>query len=228
MVAPESRAPTTTLRSPPSVSPTPPAVAQSHRGLRLQPHDKLVRLGIHKFLGEFEERDLLGADHQAEVLAFQEENDAVLEPVGHRLLAHQCPLLGQPAFLVVLDGGSGRQVPLQEGLRKGERTSQEALPCTCHPLPPGSTASKDHQDVPKPTLCIRSQRVRVGKGALASDTFHKGGSGAPSRVRTGAWLSGPLSLCSSLAPATARASPPSSTLPLPSARMGSAHQVCTS
>lgn len=43
---------------------------QSHRGLGLQPHDKLVRLGIHKLLGELEEGDLLGAHHQAEVLAF--------------------------------------------------------------------------------------------------------------------------------------------------------------
>ena len=95
-----------------------PLPLRSHGGLRLQPHDKLVRLGVHKFLGEFEEWDLLGADHQAEVLAFQEENNAILEPIGYRLLAHKCPLFGQPAFLVILDGGSSRQVPLQEGLRK--------------------------------------------------------------------------------------------------------------
>lgn len=64
---PESQAPPPPSGAPPSHS---PAAAQSHRGLRLQPHDKLVRLGIHKFLREFEEWDLLGADHQAEVLAF--------------------------------------------------------------------------------------------------------------------------------------------------------------
>lgn len=130
-----------------------------------------MRLGVHKFLGEFEEWDLLGADHQAEVLAFQEENDAILEPVGHRLLAHQCPLFGQPAFLVVLDGGPSRQVPLQEGLRKGEGTSQEVLPPTHPPTllyPSGGTASKDHQDVPSLTLCERSQNVRAGKGLRSS------------------------------------------------------------
>lgn len=76
-----------------------------------------MRLGVHELLGEFEERDLLGGHHQAEVLALEHEDHAVLEAVGHRLLADQRPLLGQPALLVVLDGGAGRQVPLQEGLR---------------------------------------------------------------------------------------------------------------
>jgi len=97
-----------------------PSLFSSHRGLRLQPHDELVRLGVHELLRELEERDLLGAHHEAEVLALQHEDHPIFQAVGHRLLADQRPLLGQPAVLVVLDGGSGRQVPLQERLGGGK------------------------------------------------------------------------------------------------------------
>lgn len=105
-----------------AASTCPEGDASSHRGLRLQPHDELVALWVNELLAEPQEGQRCNRDDQGEVEASQGEHQALTQGRGHRLLAHQSPLAPPAVLLLVLHGGAGGEVTLQEGLAVGGRT----------------------------------------------------------------------------------------------------------
>lgn len=83
-----------------------------------------MRFGVYEFFREHDERNLLHTDDEAEVQALEREHDAILQALRDGLFAQEPPLRGQPALLVILQGGARAEVPLQEGLRGEERGCQ--------------------------------------------------------------------------------------------------------
>lgn len=85
-----------------------------------------MRFGVYELFREHDEWDFLHSDDEAEVQAFEDENESIPQPVGHGLVADEPPLRGEPAFPVVLQRGAGTEVPLQEGLQGQQRGCEEA------------------------------------------------------------------------------------------------------
>lgn len=87
-----------------------------HWRLWLQPHDKLVTLGVNELLTQAQEGKGRHCDDEGEVETPQGEDLTLTKSGRHRLLAHQCPLT-RPAGIQVLDCGAWAEVALKESLR---------------------------------------------------------------------------------------------------------------
>lgn len=69
-----------------------------------------MRFGVYELFREHDEWNFLHIDDEAEVQAFQDENEPVPQPVRHGLITDEPPLRGQPALLVVLQRGARAEV----------------------------------------------------------------------------------------------------------------------
>lgn len=94
-----------------------------NRRLRLQPHDKFVALGVNEFFTQCKEGERSHRDNEGEVEAPEREHEALPQRRGHGLFADQCPLTPPAVLPLVLHGGTGRQVTLQEGLKHSKNSS---------------------------------------------------------------------------------------------------------